>query len=83
MILRCLHVFYGGSRQNLHHLHVYSGMPRVNRCKTDKMRVDKPESWHTVCLIFNRVRMESLSVCHLFVCSNESDWASGSENVTI
>jgi len=37
MILRCLHVFYGSLRQNLHHWHVYSGVPHLNRGKTGKM----------------------------------------------
>jgi len=52
MMLRCFHVFYGSLRQNLHHLHVYSDVPRVNRGEAGKMRLDTPKSWHTVCLIF-------------------------------
>jgi len=31
MILRYLQLFYGSFRQNLHHEHVYSGVPCVNR----------------------------------------------------
>jgi len=53
MILRCLYVFYGRLKQNLHNLNVYSGVPSVN--ETHKMWVDTPESCHTVCLIFGRV----------------------------
>jgi len=34
MILRCLHVFYGGLRQNLHHLLLYFGVPHVFRVDT-------------------------------------------------
>jgi len=43
MILRHLQVFYGSLQQNLHHLHLYSSVLRVNRGNT-------PESWHTGCL---------------------------------
>jgi len=62
MILRCLRAFYGSSRQNLHHLHMYSGVPHVNRGETGKMRVDTPESWHTVCLIFGRAASKENNV---------------------
>jgi len=47
-------MYYGGLEQNLHHLHRYSSVLRVNRGKKGKMRVDQPESWHTVCLTFGR-----------------------------
>jgi len=33
---------------------VHFGVPRVNRGETGKMRVDTPEHWHTLCLIFDR-----------------------------
>jgi len=45
---------YGSLWQNLH---VYTGVPHVNRDETGKageytwQQVDTPESWHTVCLI--------------------------------
>jgi len=44
MILRCLHMFYGGLRQNLHYWQMYCGVPHVNRGETGKVRVDAPES---------------------------------------
>jgi len=37
-------VYYGSLRQNLHHLHVFSGEPHVNKGETGKMRVDKADS---------------------------------------
>jgi len=42
--LGCLQVHYTGLQQNLHHLHVYSGVPHVNRGETSKMRMDTPDS---------------------------------------
>jgi len=39
MILRCLHIFYGGSKQNLHHWHVYSRLHLSNRVEIGKMWV--------------------------------------------
>jgi len=33
-------VYYGGLRQNLHHLHMYSGVPGVIWGETGKMQVD-------------------------------------------
>jgi len=44
MVLGCSQVFYGGLRQNLYHLQVYSSVPHVNRGETGKMRVDPPDS---------------------------------------
>jgi len=44
--LECPHVYYGSLRQNLHHLHIYTGVPSVNRGKTGKMRMDS--GWQPV-----------------------------------
>jgi len=59
MILRHFTVFYGSLRQNLSHLHVYSGVPGVNRGDTPESGWIQPKSWHAVCLIFCR---ESMSI---------------------
>jgi len=51
-------VFYGGLRWNFRHWHMFSSVPGVNRGKTGKMRVDTPENWRKVCLIFGRDCLE-------------------------
>jgi len=55
MILRCLHLLFGSLRQNLHHQHMYSFVPLVNRGDTPERGWLHSESCHTVCLIFGRV----------------------------
>jgi len=46
MFLRCLHVFYGTLRQNLHHQHVYFGVPRVKGAIHLKAGGYIPDNWH-------------------------------------
>jgi len=48
MILRGLHMFYGGLQQNLHHQRVYSGVP-------GESRGDTPESKWIHLKVFGRV----------------------------
>jgi len=68
MILRCFHVFYGSLQQNLHHLHMYSGVPHVNRG-------DTPESgW---------IHLKVSIQCVIFSVGTFQECKSGTSNQSI
>jgi len=50
-------VFYGALQQNLHHQHVYSGAPGVNRGDTPESGWIHLKVGTQLCLIFGRVNL--------------------------
>jgi len=57
-------MFYGGLRQNLHYLHMYSSVPRVNRGDTLESGW-APESWHTVCANYSKFDLYMIIIVYL------------------